>query len=134
MKKILLRAGILVLLAISLVGCSDTSAGKAIEIGTTDEFHEIIENNDEAYVYFYEDVCRYCHVFGPFLDEAIDETGKTVYYYDRSAFESDDQEHVLILYDNGIETVPTMARFENGVKIGSVDHANTKAEILAFME
>lgn len=102
-----------------------------MEIKNESDYQEVLAE-EVAYVYFGRDTCKYCRAFEPLMNQAIRETGATVYKYDTDDHQNDG-DFQTILDVNEVTTVPKLVRLEKGVRNGFVDHTHTQEQITAFL-
>lgn len=124
--SILFLSGLLML----LVACGKSENSPIVAIANESEYEEVVAK-DVAYLYFGFDDCPYCKKFRPMLEEELEETGQTAYYYNTKKRVKDaNYDEVLDVYS--VEFVPLLIRLENGKAVGSVN-LDTAADLPALL-
>lgn len=101
---------------------------------TNDEFETMINEGETFFVYVGRDTCPYCAKFAPLLREVIQENNRLVYYYDTTAARSASRVKYDALWDRlGIDGVPGLLKFENGVRTVELNDRSSTAAILEFL-
>ena len=104
------------------------SAKQALTKVEDEAAYQQVMEQDVAYLYFGRDTCSYCRDFKPLLENAIDQTGTQVFYYDTDAHKND-KSFQTIMDANEVLTVPKLVRLEKGKITGFVDHTHRQTDI-----
>lgn len=76
------------------------------------ELEEKLDRQDDFILYIGRETCPYCRAFVPKLTQAVEETGKTVFYLDS---ENDPDGKIdLFRQVSGLKTVPSLTYFKSG--------------------
>ncbi len=74
------------------------------------ELEEKLDRQDDFILYIGSEMCPYCRAFVPKLTQAVEETGKTVFYLDS---ENDPDGKIdLFRQVSGLKTVPSLTYFK----------------------
>ncbi|MBP7912681.1 MAG: thioredoxin [Streptococcus sp.] len=87
-------------------------AVKAYQTISISELEEKLDRQDDFILYIGRETCPYCRAFVPKLTQAVEETGKTVFYLDS---ENDPDGKIdLFRQVSGLKTVPSLTYFKSG--------------------
>lgn len=100
-------------------------------VNNTDDYEEVMEQ-DTAYLYFGRETCKYCKAFEPLLENAINDTSATVYYYDTDEHNGS-EDFQDILDENEVVTVPKLVKLEMGEVVDYVDHTDSQESITTLL-
>lgn len=100
-------------------------------VDDTDDYGEVMEQ-DIAYLYFGRETCKYCKAFEPLLENGINDTNATVYYYDTDEHNgTEDFQDILDEYE--VMTVPKLVKLEKGEVVDFVDHTDSQESITTLL-
>lgn len=123
---------LLVFVALLVVsGLTYLSGDSYKSVNNTDDYEEVMEQ-DTAYLYFGRETCKYCKAFEPLLENAINDTSATVYYYDTDEHNGS-EDFQDILDENEVVTVPKLVKLEMGEVVDYVDHTDSQESITTLL-
>jgi len=96
-------------------------------IGSTEEYNDILKNNDKVFVDFYADWCGPCKMVGPIVEEISNEMKDVTFV----KVNVDNLPDVARRY--GIMSIPTMMVFNKGEEAGTLIGFKPKEDIVAFI-
>ena len=121
------------LLILALVGNNPTNL-----ISIYSEELETMLQSDSGiqFVYIGRPTCAYCKVFEPILEEAIEESDATVYYYNTDEVRNKGEDDMLVelLGDLEVESVPILLKLKDGAEVSRINEIVTKEELVEFLE
>ena len=104
---------------------------------TVAEYLELIESDEEHFIYIGRPTCGYCQQYEPIMKEAMKETGKKIYYFNTDQIASEEEYYnfmeSLAYLENEEWGTPLVLRVKNGEVYDASAGLASKEETINFL-